>query len=92
MELGENQNLTPPQEGTTNPNPQPTNLNMEIYEWLRCLRSLVKELGSTKDPSQLSLVISFDIIISFIASAQGQLTNIYDYRAIMFEFYRDWPR
>jgi hypothetical protein len=56
MEAGENQNLTPPHEGTTNPNPQPTNVNMEIDEGLRCLRYLVEDLQSTREPFQFSLV------------------------------------
>jgi len=44
MGPGENQNHTPPQESTPNTNPQITNVNMEIYEGLRSLRSIVQNL------------------------------------------------
>jgi len=68
MEHGENQNPTPPQEGTTNPNPQSTNVNMEIHEGLRSLRNIVQYLRSTRDPSRLSLANYLDTIVSSIAS------------------------
>jgi len=42
MEPGENKNLTQPQEGTPNPNRQPININMEIDERIKCLRSIQK--------------------------------------------------
>jgi hypothetical protein len=50
MEPRENQNLTQAHEGTPNPNPQPTNVNMQIDERLRCLRYIVEDLRSTREP------------------------------------------
>jgi len=53
------------------------------------LRSIFYDLMSTKEPSLLSLVTSFDVSVSSIASVQGKLTNISKYRARMFDYYRD---
>ena len=51
MELVENQNSTPPHEGTPNPNPQPKSVNMEINEKFSCLRCIIEDLLSTRDPT-----------------------------------------
>jgi len=61
---------------------------MEIDEGLRCLRYLVKYLQSTREPFQFSLVVYLDTILSSIASSQDELSNIFYYKAMMFEFYR----
>lgn len=89
MESGNNQNMTQPQEGTTNPNPQPTNVNMEIDQGLMSLRSIVQDMRSIGGPNQLSLATSLDNIVSSIVNAQGKLTNIIDYKARMFEYYKN---
>jgi hypothetical protein len=88
MELGENQNLTKPQEGTPSPNPPPTNVNTKIDEGLNFLRFIVQDLWTTREPTRLKLTTSLDNIISPIGSAQGKLTNIHDYSTRMFEYYR----
>ena len=38
MEARENKNLTQPKKGMPNPNEQPTNINTQIVEGLKCLR------------------------------------------------------
>ena len=63
MEFGESQNPTPPQGGKTNPDLQLTNINMEIDEGFGCLRSLIEDLQSIREPFQLSLAISLDTIV-----------------------------
>jgi hypothetical protein len=52
------------------------------------LRSIVHDLRGTREPSQLSLATSLDAIVSSIASSQGKLTSISEYRARMFDYYR----
>jgi hypothetical protein len=51
------------------------------------LRTLEEQLRDTRDPSRVSLATSLDIIVNSIASAQGKLTSISDYRTIMYEYY-----
>jgi hypothetical protein len=77
MERGQNQNPTKPQEGTQNPNPQLTNVNIKIDEGLMSLRSIVQELRSTRELSQFSMVTLLDVIVSSITSSQGKLTSIF---------------
>jgi hypothetical protein len=48
MDPRENPKLTPPQEGTQNPNPQPTKTNKEIDEGLRSPRILVQDLWNAR--------------------------------------------
>jgi hypothetical protein len=72
MDLGENSNPTSPHEDTPNPNPKPTNISIEIDVGLRSLRSIIQDLRNTRDPSQLSLATSLDIIVSSIANSNNQ--------------------
>ena len=87
MEARENKNLTQPKKGTPNPNARPTNINMKIDEGLICIRSIFKDLQSTREPTRLSLATSLYTIVFFIASAKGKLTNISYHRDRMFEHY-----
>jgi hypothetical protein len=63
------------------------NINTQINEGLATLRILVNELRGTREPSGESLATSLDVIVRSIAIAQGKLTSISEYRAIMFNFY-----
>jgi hypothetical protein len=51
------------------------------------LRTLEEQLRDTRECSRVSLATSLDIIEKSIASAQGRLTFISDYRAIMYMYY-----
>jgi hypothetical protein len=89
MEPRDNENHPQANQGEENPNPpQPPNINIQIDEGLATLRSLVNDLRGTREPSRESLATSLDVIVRSIASAQGKLTSISEYRARMFEFYR----
>jgi len=60
---------------------------MEIDERLSSLRTLVQDLQSTREHSQLSLASSLDTIVYSIAIYQYQLSNVSNYRARIFEYY-----
>jgi hypothetical protein len=82
-------NLNPSQENQEdqNPNPPPPhNVNTEIDEGLVILLTLEEQLRETREPIRVFLATSLDIIVQSIASAQGKLTSIYDYRAQMYEY------
>lgn len=51
------------------------------------LRTLSRDLRNTREPSHLYLASSLETIISSIENDQVKLTNIFDYRARMREFY-----
>ena len=85
------ENLNPSQENQEdkNPNPPqpPPNVNNEIDDGLVILRNLEEQLRETREPDRLSLATSLDIISQSIASAQGKLTYISDYREGMYGYY-----
>ena len=87
MEPQDNLNLSQENQEDQNPNPPPPphNVNNEIDEGLVILRNLEEQLRETTKPSRVSLATSFGIIVQSIASAQGKLTSISDYRARMYE-------
>jgi hypothetical protein len=88
MEPGDNVNCSEENQGEKNPNPpQPPNVNSQIDEGLVILRTLEEQLRDTREPRRVSLATSLDIIVNSIASSQGKLTSIYDYREIMYEYY-----
>ena len=72
QENQEDQNLKPP--------PPPHNVNTEFDEGLVILGTLEKQFRETREPSRVSLATSLDIIMQSIASSQGKLTSISDYR------------
>jgi hypothetical protein len=51
------------------------------------LRTLEEQLRDIREPSTFSLATSSEIIVNFIASIEGKLTSIYDYRERMYEYY-----
>jgi hypothetical protein len=55
---------------------------------LDTLRTLVNKLRGMREPSRDSLATYVDVIVRSIASAQGKLTSIFEYRARMFEYYK----
>jgi hypothetical protein len=88
MEPRDNVNRQPIDQGEENPNPpQPPNINTQIDEGLDTLRTLVNQLRGMREPSRESLATSLDVIVRSIASAQGKLTSISEYRERMFEYY-----
>ena len=88
MEPKDNVKCQPRDQGEENPNPQqPPNINTQIDEGLDTLRTLVNQLRGMGEPSRESLVTSLDTIMRSIASAQGKLTSISEYRVRMFEYY-----
>jgi hypothetical protein len=88
MEPGDNVNRSEENQGEKNPNPpQPPNVNSQIDEGLVILRTLEEQLRDTREPSRVSLATSLDIIVKSIASSQGKLTSISDYRERMYEYY-----
>jgi hypothetical protein len=88
MEPQDNVNHSEENQEDQNPNPpQPPNVNTQIDEGLVILRTLEEQLRDTREPSRVSLATSLDIIVKSIASAQGKLTSISDYRERMYEYY-----
>ena len=84
----DNVNHQPTNQGEGNPNPsQPPNLNTQINEGLETLRKLLNQLRGMREPIRESLDTSLDIIVRSIASFQGKLTSISEYRERMFEYY-----
>jgi hypothetical protein len=71
----------------SNPPPPPDNVNIEIDEGLVVLKNLEEQLRDTREPSRVSLATPLDIIVQSIASSQGKLTSISNYREIMYEYY-----
>jgi hypothetical protein len=88
MEPEDNVNRPLANQGEKNPNPpQPLNINTKIDEVLATLRTILDQLKDTKGPRRVSLATSLDVIVRSIASAQGELTSIYEYMERMFEYY-----
>jgi hypothetical protein len=88
MELEDNASHQQTNQGKENPNPpQPPDLNTQINEGLDTLITLINQLRGTREPRIESLETSLDIIVRFIASAQGKLTSISKCREKMFEYY-----
>ena len=90
MEPQDNLNPSQKNQEHQNPNspPPPHNVNNEIDEGLVILRNLEEQLKETREPSIVSLATSFETIVHSIASDQGKLTSISDYRKQMYEYYR----
>ena len=88
MEPEDNVNFQLANQGEQNPNPpQPSNINTQIDEGLATLITLVNQLRGAREPRRESLATSLDVIVRSIASYQGKLTFISEYRARMFEYY-----
>jgi hypothetical protein len=76
-----NVNHQPVDQGEENPNPpQPPNINTQIDEGLATLRTIVNQLRGMREPSRESLATSLNVIVRSIASSQGKLTSISEYR------------
>ena len=69
-------------------NLEPPNVDMEIETSLGSLRTLCNGLQITRDPTWLSLATSLEAIASSTQGYQGEVTNISNFRARMFEYYR----
>ena len=69
-------------------NLEPPKIDMEIETILGSLRYLCNGLKNTRDPTWLSLATSLEEITSSIPGSQGELANISNFRARMFEYYR----
>jgi hypothetical protein len=88
MEPQDNLNHSEENQEDQNPNPPPPhNVNTKIDEGLVILLTLEQQLRETRDPRRVSLATYLDIIVESIASSQGKLTSISDYRAQMYEYY-----
>jgi hypothetical protein len=65
MELEDNVNCQPTDQGEENPNPpQPPNINTQIDEGLDTLRTLVNQLRGTREKIRESLATLLDVILS----------------------------
>jgi hypothetical protein len=77
MELEYNVNHQRTDQDEENPNPpRPPNINTQIDEGLATLRTLVNKLRGTRQTIRESLATSLDVIVRYIASAQGKLNSI----------------